>query len=235
MFRARPQASPMASPVAPVPKKKLPILQLAVIAVVFAGVALFFFRGFEYRGAIDGGITRIRDAGPVVFFGAMLLLPAFGVPMLFFTIVAGEAFAPRLGMPWVVAISLAVVALNLALTYWVARYALRPLLTRLAGRYGYAVPRVTRENVVTVVLLVRLTPGVPYAVQAYLLGLAETPFRFYLFVSWLCLLPWVVGPILMGKGIREGSFTKIMLAGGLLLVAVVAVRVLRKKFAKRES
>lgn len=215
-------------------KKKLPIVKLAVVAVALLGVAVLLLRGVDLGALKDRVMAMMRDAGPVVFFTAMLLLPAAGVPMLAFTIPAGEAYAPQLGLLGVLALTLVILALNLALIYWLARYALRPLLLGLIKRYGYSVPRVTPENALTVILVVRLT-GSPYAVQGYILGLAEVPFRIYMIASWLCVLPWAAGAVVLGQGIMNGNFKLVGLGLAVLAVAVVAVQLLRKKFAKREG
>ena len=96
-------------------------------------------------------------------------------------------------------------------------------------------PRVTKENALTVTLVVRLTPGPPYAIQGYLLGLAEVPFGLYMLVSWPVQAAWGVGAIVLGQGILNGNF-KLAAAGLAVLVAVVAaVQWLRKKLAKREG
>jgi uncharacterized membrane protein YdjX (TVP38/TMEM64 family) len=210
-------------------------MKLVVVGVVLLGVAVMVLRGFDVRGLIDRGMMVIREAGPAVFFGAMAILPAFGAPMMAFTIPAGEAFAGRLGLGVVVAISLAAIAVNLALSYWVARYALRPLIAGLVKRYGYSVPRVTPENALSVLLVVRLTPGPPYPLQCYLLGIAEAPFRLYMIVSWLALLPWVLGAIFLGRGLLNGNFRIAAMGAGVLVLAIVAVQWVRRKYARREK
>jgi uncharacterized membrane protein YdjX (TVP38/TMEM64 family) len=225
----------MSSPEAPLEKKKLPVVKLAVAAVVLLGVAVLVLRGVDVGAVKERGLALIRDLGPVVFFGAMMILPALGAPMLAFSIPAGEAFGPRLGLGVVIAIALVVLAINLALTYWLARYAFRPAILGLLKRYGYSVPRVTPQNALTIALLVRLTPGPPYALQGYILGLAQVPFRVYMIVSWLCMAPWAVGAIVLGQGILNGNF-KLVAAGLAVIVAAVgAVQLLRKKFARRET
>ncbi len=224
----------MVLPEAPLPKKKLPIVKLAIVAVVLVLAAVLLLRGVDLGALKDRVMGMMRDAGPVVFFTAMLLLPAAGVPMLAFTIPAGEAYAPQLGLGGVLALTLVILALNLALIYWLARYALRPVLTGLMKRYGYSVPRVTPENALTVILVVRLT-GSPYAVQGYVLGLAETPFRIYMIASWLCVLPWAAGAVVLGQGIMNGNFKLVGIGLAVIAVAVVAVQLLRKKFGKRAS
>jgi uncharacterized membrane protein YdjX (TVP38/TMEM64 family) len=135
----------------------------------------------------------------------------------------------------VIALSLLCIGLNLSLGYWVARYALRPVLAGLIKRYGYSVPRVTKENALTVTLLVRLTPGPPYALQAIVLGLAEVPFKMYLLVSWLAMVPWGVGAIILGKGLFSGKFGLAASGIGVLIVAVIVVQIIRRKLARKAA
>ena len=163
-------------------------------------------RGVDFVAFKDRFFAVIRQLGPGWFFLAMGILPAIGAPMFLFTIPAGEAFAGRLGMGTVIGIALVVLAVNLALTYWLARYAFRPFLMGVLKRYGYGVPRVTPETALTVTLIVRLTPGPPYSVQGYLLGLAEVPFGLYMLVSWPVQAAWCVGAIVLGQGILNGNF-----------------------------
>jgi uncharacterized membrane protein YdjX (TVP38/TMEM64 family) len=215
--------------------KKIPWVKLAVVGAVLAAAAVLVIRGVDVPALINRGMDLIRRVGPVAFFLAMAVLPTAAVPFSLFTIPAGEAFAPQLGLGTVIAIALVVLAVNLALSYWVARYALRPVLTRLLQRYGYAVPRVTPDNALAVTLVMRLTPGPPYVVQCYVLGIAEVPFGLYMIVSWLCQAPWVVGFIVLGQGLLNGNFIVAAKGLGVLVVLVVAVQWLRKKYAKREG
>jgi len=225
----------MPSPEVPVEKRKLPVVKLAVAAVVLLAVAALVLRGVDVGAVKERAFAFVRELGPVVFFAAMAILPAFGVPMSLFTIPAGEAFGPRLGLGVVIAIALVVLAVNLALTYWVARYALRPLLTGLMKRYGYSVPRVTPDNALTVALVVRLTPGPPYALQGYLLGLAEMPFGLYMIVSWLGQAPYAVGLIVLGEGLMNGNFMLVAKGLAVLIVVIAVVQLVRRKISKREG
>jgi uncharacterized membrane protein YdjX (TVP38/TMEM64 family) len=137
-------------------------------------------------------------------------------------------------MGGVLAATLVAIAVNIALTYWLARRAVRPMLERLLKRYGYSVPRVTSDNALSVALLVRLTPGPPFFLQSYILGLAEVPFRLYMLVSWLCVLPWAVGAVVLGRGIFDGNFKVVAMGLGVIVATVAAVQLIRRKLAKRE-
>jgi uncharacterized membrane protein YdjX (TVP38/TMEM64 family) len=216
----------------PLPRRFL-VVKLALLAVGLLVLAVLILRGLDWRALVDGGMTMIRDAGPWVFFISMAVLPAVGAPLTFFTLPAGEAFGAQMGIGGVIVVTLAMITLNLALAYWIARYALRPLLTRLLKRYGYTIPRVTPENALSVALVVRLTPGAPFVVQNFILGVAETPFRLFMIVSWLAVAPWAAGAIVLGKGIFAGDFQVVAIGMGVIVIAVVAVQWLRRKYFRR--
>jgi uncharacterized membrane protein YdjX (TVP38/TMEM64 family) len=218
--------------------RRLPVVKLTVAVLVLGVGGLLAVRHFgvaQLVAWLDQFVALIRDLGPWAFFTAMVLLPAAGAPLSAFNLVAGEAFAPRMTMPGVIAAVIVAIGINLALTYWLARYAFRPLLTRLIGTYGYTVPRLEAKNAITVSLLVRLTPGPPFFFQSYLLGLAEVPFRIYMIVSWLAVLPLALAVVMLGKAAREGNLGRIAAVAGLMVAAVVAVQVVRRRVAQRED
>jgi uncharacterized membrane protein YdjX (TVP38/TMEM64 family) len=220
-------------PEAPAPKKKLPIVPLGILAVLAIGVAVLVLKGLDYRVLVQRALEVIRSTGPVTFLIATAFLPAFGAPLSVFTLTAGELFAPQMTMLGVIAAMMLAIAVNLAFTYYLARYALRPILSKVIKRYGYSVPSVTRENALSIALTLRLTPGPPFALQSYMLGVAEVPFRLYMIVSWLCILPWAVGAIVVGKGIFNGNFLLISYGIGVIAVATFVVNIVRKKYVKR--
>jgi len=217
----------------PLKKRKLPLFQLCIAAFAVIAAALLLLRGVNIRGLATQGMNMIRDAGPLVYFAALAFLPAVGAPLSAFTIVAGEAFAAQITLAGVIVATLAAIAANLALTYWLARYALRPLLSRFTEHYGYRIPRVTKGNALNIALVIRLTPGPPFFMQSYILGLAEVPFRLYMAVSWLCILPWAVAFVVLGKGVFNGNFKLVATGVGVLVAATALVHWARKRYAAR--
>ena len=71
--------------------------------------------------------------------------------------------------------------------------------------------------------------------QAYILGVAEVPFRLYMIVSWLCMAPWAVGAIVLGQGILNGNFKLVAAGLAVLVAAAIAVQWIRRKYFQRES
>jgi uncharacterized membrane protein YdjX (TVP38/TMEM64 family) len=214
-------------------RRKLPLIKLSILALALIAGALVAMRGVNYRALAEQGMAVIRGAGPWAFFAGIVVLPAVGAPLTAFTVTAGEAFAPQMTMAGVVAAVLVSIAADQALTYWLARYALRPVLSRLAERYGYKVPRVTGANALSVALLVRLTPGPPFFMQSYILGLAEVPFRLYMVVSWLAIVPWAVGGVVLGKGVFDGHYKMAGAGAAVIAAAAALVHWLRKRYATR--
>ena len=156
----------------------------------------------------------------------MAVLP---IPLSWFTIPAGGAFAEQLSLPGVIAAALAAVAVQITLCYWAARKFLRPWAEAWLKRTGWAIPRVARDDALSVILLVRLTPGPPLSVGCFLLGLAEVPFGIYLVASWLLTVPWVVGGVVFGRGVLNANLQLIAVGVAVLLAAVFVVRVLRRR------
>lgn len=187
--------------------------------------------GIDFRQWIEVGFEAIRAAGAGWYFMAMALLP---LPLAWFTIPAGEAFAGQLTLSGVVVAAAVAVALQLALSYGVARYALRPVVERMVRRRGLTVPRVTAGNALEVLLLVRLTPGPPMIVGTCILAIAETPFRLYLLVSWLAAMPWVVAGVVLGRGLLQGNFGLVASGVGLVVATGLVVRWWRHRAKERD-
>jgi uncharacterized membrane protein YdjX (TVP38/TMEM64 family) len=215
--------------------KKLPVAKLVVGVVVLGGIAVLILRGFDVRGAIERLLAVIREAGPWTYFVAMALLPAVAVPATVFTLTAGPVFGPKLGMPLVVALSLLAITVNIVITYLLARRALRPFLEKLMTRLGYKLPEMDQGDYTDLAIVMRVTPGIPFFVQNYLLGLAGVPIVKYLVVS--CLVSWTytAGFVLFGDALLHGKGKIAMIAVSLLVVAAVATHWLRKRVAKKKA
>ncbi|RXK53441.1 DedA family protein [Oleiharenicola lentus] len=212
------------------------LLKLAIVAAVVLVGAVLLARGYNVMALVQQGLGLIRSAGPVTFFLAMLLLPAVGAPLSFFSLTAGSVFGPQLGLPLVMVLSLSAIALNMALSYVLASRAFRPVLEALVKRLGYRLPQVDSGDVTDLIVLLRVTPGVPFPAQNYLLGLAGVPFVRYLVVSCLIQLPINGAVIFFGEALLHGK-GKIALVSLLLLLALMTgAHLVRKHYgAKRKS
>ncbi len=219
---------------APASRKGL-LIKAAVAGVLVLAAGVLIWRGVDIKGLIVQGVTLIAGAGPWVFFGAMAVLPAFGAPQLAFALPAGPAFIPLWGRGGVLVAYGVAIALNLALSYWLARFALRPLVARLMARLGYRLPPVPRDEQVELTVLVRVTPGTPFCFQNYLLGLGEVSFPTYMAISWPVAMAYGVGFVLAGDALMRGEARMAIFGVSVLVVAVIAVHLLRKHYGKRRA
>ncbi len=208
------------------------LIKFLVAAALLFVVAVLVLRGVNLRFYWDEGMAVIQRAGPWVFFTAMALLPAVGAPLLAFVIPAGPAFSEQLGLGGVILACAVALAVNLTLTYWVARRALRPLAERLVARMGYQIPQINRDEQLEVALLLRITPGPPFFLQNYILGLGNVAFATYLAVSWSVVFAQVVGVVVFGDALVHGKARLAVLGICLLVAAAIVVHLVRKHYGK---
>lgn len=177
-------------------------LRLTCAIAVVAVLGLLFYL-FGVQEILQGVILRLRTMGPVIFFCGMAVLPALGFPMLFFTLAAGPTFGPTLGPAWVVIWSVSALIFNLVFSYVLALWA-RPLVAKCIQYLGYRIPEVRADSSWQVVTIVRLTPGPPYWVQCYILGLLKVAFVPYVVMSTFVVALYIVGLVYGGDALMRG-------------------------------
>jgi uncharacterized membrane protein YdjX (TVP38/TMEM64 family) len=213
------------------------LMKVGLVAVLLLATGAFALRGVslaELKDWFARGIGLLTDAGPLPYFTAMALLPAAGVPISIFTLTAGPAFGAQLGTVGVLAAAGASLAVNLALTYWLARRWLRPALENLVRRAGYKIPAVEPADQFELTLLLRITPGPPFFLQSYILGLAAIPFRRYFLISWPVVLLQIAGMMIFAQSLAEGKGKLAMLGVSVLTAAALGIHILRRHYAKRK-
>lgn len=152
------------------------------------------------------------QAGFWPFFIGLALLPLLGIPTTPLFVLAGATFDLATAL---IGCALAVAA-NLALSYWLARRWLRDWLAYLLARCEYELPNVSGQNTLAVLVLVRLTPGLPATLKNYLVALIDVPFSTYFAVSWVITLLYAVGLIVLGDSLSNASLVEAAVAVALL-------------------
>jgi uncharacterized membrane protein YdjX (TVP38/TMEM64 family) len=205
----------------------------AIVILAIAAIAALAILGPQLKEPLVYLFTLLREAGPAVYFLSMAILPAVGVPLSFFTLTAGAGVGPPIGMPAVLALSLGAVGANIALSYVLARRAFRPPLEYVVRRLGYSIPAARPDDTTDLVVLLRVTPGIPFPVQNYLLGFAAVPFLPYLLISCLIALPLNGAIIVFGEALLQGR-GRAALVGLLALVAVMAaISLVRRRISRK--
>ncbi len=211
------------------------LIKLAVAAVLVLAAGVFVARGFDVKALVARGLDLIRGAGPLAFFAGMAFLPAVGAPMLAFLLPVVSLFGPRFGTPVTVLLGLAAIVFNMVFTYVLARWALRPVLLGLMARLGYKVPEVGAADATDLIVVLRMTPGIPFCVQNYLLGLANVAFGRFVLVSCLLAWPQAVALMLFGDALVHGKGRLALVALGLLLAVMAVLHAVRRHYAKKKA
>ncbi len=165
---------------------------------------------------------------------ALVILPGFPVPASALLVAAGIVWRDR---P-VVACLVCVLAftLNMVWTYGLAAGPGRHLVARFLNSVtSLQIPDLPHGNHRRLILIMRLTPGMPFFFQNYLLGLLRPPFRLYLPLSILCNAPIVCGVVLSGAGIANGRLLPLLVGVALLVLTVVLTHSARRWLARRRE
>ncbi len=162
---------------------------------------------------------------PWVLVGALVVLPFFPVPVSALLVLAGVVWRQQPVMAC--GIALGAMTLNMALGYWVAARPGRGIVEKFLAGWKVSVPVVPPGQDLKLVVLLRLTPGLPFFIQNYTLGFLRVPFRMFLPVSFFCVALPMAGMVLGGAGMASGSWMPFVAGAGLLVAGFVGVRFAR--------
>lgn len=213
-------------------------LLIKLLIVALGGVVILLVllsRGLDLRAVASHVMDAIRVAGPWGFFAGMAVLPAVGFPMLPFVLAAGPAFGQQLGLGGLLACAAAAIFFNITLTYWLARAGFRPALEYLVKRLNYKIPEVRKSDQLEVTILVRVTPGPPFFVQSYLLGLAGIPYRIYVLPSFLAPMINTAGFVIFGDAIMKGKGQVALFGISLVIAAALGIHMVRRHLARKKA
>jgi uncharacterized membrane protein YdjX (TVP38/TMEM64 family) len=128
-----------------------------------------------------------------------------------------------------------------ALGFLIARYVARDHVERLVARNRnfQAIDRAIAEKGWKVVVLLRLSPLVPFSLSNYLYGLTGIRFSQFILASWVGMLPGTILYVYLGAAgqsigrARERSVWECVLVGAGLIASLV-VTLLLARVAKKE-
>jgi uncharacterized membrane protein YdjX (TVP38/TMEM64 family) len=159
---------------------------------------------------------------PAVFVVGYALAELCFVPALPLTLLGGVAFGPVWGTVWV---SIGATT-GAALAFLAARYAMRGAVARwVAGNQRLSrIDAAVGEHGWRLLMVTRLVPLFPFNLQNFAYGLTRIPFRTFLVISWLCMLPGTAAytiaaaTLVDGRGDLGRTLTYLGLAGVLLVL-----------------
>jgi uncharacterized membrane protein YdjX (TVP38/TMEM64 family) len=155
----------------------------------------------------------------VPFFLAMAVLPAIGIPLTPFLLVAGATFGVAVGLIG----SVVAIAINLCIGYAIAHSKLRPRVTALFERFDYKVPNFTAGGRAAwrFSFAVKVAPALPAVAKMYLLAVTAVPFPIYFIVSLLITSVFAVAWIVLGGSLVAHDLNHATIAAIVIAVLVV--------------
>ena len=218
----------------------------ALVLAALVGVALFFVgrAAGPYLPRFVAWVQGLGPWGPVAFVLGYAVATVALLPGSVLTLIGGAVF----GLVWGTLYVFVAAVLGAGAAFLVARYVARPAVERrLRGdkRFERIDAAIGRQGT-KIVLLLRLSPVLPFNLLNYALGLTRVRFRDYLLAS-VGMLPGTllyvyygkvagdVAALLGGAEIDRGTAYYLVLGLGLLAtvgVTVVVTRIARRALAE---
>lgn len=170
---------------------------------------------------------------PWALFLALVILPGLPVPTSLLMLTAGVVWREQPVMAC--GLCMLALALNFTWTYWLAAGPARRLVEKLLTATSLKIPELPHGDHLKLILVLRLTPGIPLFLQNYLLGFLRAPFYLYLPVSLLCTGIICIGVILSGAGIADGNLKWAITGLSLIVLGGVFTHLVRGWLERRKK
>jgi uncharacterized membrane protein YdjX (TVP38/TMEM64 family) len=170
---------------------------------------------------------------PWALFAALVILPGLPIPTSALLLLAGVVWREQPLMAC--SLSSLALALNLTWTYWLAAGVARRWVEILLKAVSIDIPELPRGDHLKLILVLKLTPGIPLFLQNYLLGFLRAPFRLYLMISMLGNGLFGTGLVLSGAGLSDGRLMPVLTGVSLIVVGIVLTHLIRGWLARRKT
>ncbi len=162
-------------------------IAIGIVAVVLVAALAWFLPVKEWTIALAGHIRGAGARGVAIFILVYVAAEVALVPGSLLTMAAGFAYGPVGGL--LVASPASVLAATTA--FFLSRTALRGWIQKRIAHSPKtrALDRVVGQNSFKLILLLRLSPLIPFNLLNYALGLSDVPIGRYMVASFVGMLP----------------------------------------------
>lgn len=207
----------------------------AALLLVVA-VAAYFLPLRPYLQVLLEWVRGVGAWGPFLLAIAYVIATVCFVPGSLMTLGAGFLFGVVLGA---VTVSLASVA-GASAAFWLSRTIARGWVERrfASDRRFEALDRAIEQAGFKIVVLVRLSPVIPFTAINYVLGLTKISYRDFLLASWIGMLPGTILYAYLGSTFQSlaelgsgtspgGAVSQAFFIAGLVLTLIATIVVTR--------
>lgn len=208
----------------------------AAVLAIFAG--WFFLPLQDWMKVFTQWVEGLGVLGGVLFALIYIAATLALAPGSILTIAAGLAFGIAWGLPLV----LGAATIGASLAFLVGRYLARDTVKGFTKKRPklQAVDQAVSEEGWKVVVLLRLSPLVPFNLQNYFFGVTDIAFPSYVWATLIGIVPGTLlylyvgalGKAAAGGGGQGGALKWALFAAGLVATVVLTVFVTRKAKAK---
>jgi uncharacterized membrane protein YdjX (TVP38/TMEM64 family) len=201
------------------------------VVVVGLGIGWLLLPVGEWAGMLQRWILGLGVWGIAIFAGVFIGATLVLAPDWPLAVVAGMVYGV-----WAIPVVLAAAIIAASLAFLAARYLARERVrTLLVKRRKFtAVDHAVAEEGWKIVVLLRLSPLVPFNVQNYLFGITGIPFSHYVAATSAGIIPGTALFVYLGAlgNASGGPLEWVFFGIGLLATALVAILIARKAKAK---
>jgi uncharacterized membrane protein YdjX (TVP38/TMEM64 family) len=181
-------------------KGKLVAIAVAVLALAVAAALLPVG---HWASAFVERMRHAGAAGVAIFAAIYLIAPLLLLPASVLTLGAGFLYGPLWGTLLVSPLSVAAASIAFLLGRTLARRVVERRIARDA-RFA-AIDRAVGDSGFRIVLLLRLSPVIPFNLLNYALGLMRVRFRTYLLASFIGMLPGTFLYVYLGSAATSAA------------------------------
>jgi uncharacterized membrane protein YdjX (TVP38/TMEM64 family) len=211
-------------------------LGTVVVSVLIAGAISLVLFGKALWHSAEATVPVIHSFSndhQILFFVILVVAPIFPVPLSALHVMAGMIWKDH--PVGACLLSLAALALNLVLTYVIATGPLQRFVRGLLSSRLRALPELPQDDQLNLLLVLKLTPGIPYFVQNYAAGVLNVRFGQYFLVSMACNGLFTIGIVLGGVGIGDAQLMPVISGLALIALAVVLTSLMRRWLGRRKK
>lgn len=207
------------------------LLSLCGLAIVVGGLAWKMGVDFASFHRWWDLLKEFLVKNPWALFAAIVILPGFPVPLSALLFTAGAVWREQPVMACL--LCLLAITLNLTWTYWLAAGPGRNLVEKMLIAAAVKIPDLPKGDHVKLILILKLTPGIPHFIQNYLLGFLRVPFLLYLPVAVACHGFIGTGMVLSGVGLGNGKIIPALTGISLVAIGILLTQLIRGWLARR--
>lgn len=205
----------------------------AGLLLVGLAIAWYLLPASDWLEGLRSWVVGLGFAGALIFAAIYVVATVFLVPGWVLTVGAGLAYGF-----WGLPIVLAAATIGATLAFLVARYVARDRVRSLleSRRNIAAIDKAVAEDGWKVVVLLRLSPLIPFNLQNYLFGVTEIALPHYVAATFFDIIPGSALYVylgVLGSAAGEAGLARWFLFGvGLIATLAVVVLVARKARTK---